>query len=156
MLCIWKIQSFLPVFLLYWAHRTLHWWHFWPPNVLCAFSPPTSSSSVCYSFTGFWHYQVSQAVSHKTDACFPSADPKSKWLPMLLTVNRGFPWPPPGVWWICLSGSQDSGKQFTYCSQFITKGYDMGYRWRDFFGGPVAKMPCSQWRELGFSPWSGN
>ena len=27
---------------------------------------------------------------------------------------------------------------------------------RDFPGGPVAKMPCSQWRRPGFDPWSGN
>ena len=26
----------------------------------------------------------------------------------------------------------------------------------DFPGGPMAKTPCSQHREPGFSPWSGN
>ena len=27
---------------------------------------------------------------------------------------------------------------------------------RNFPGGPVAKTPCSQYRGLGFGPWSGN
>ena len=27
---------------------------------------------------------------------------------------------------------------------------------KDFPAGPVAKSPCSQYRGLGFDPWSGN
>ena len=97
------LTSFLPVSLLYYSQKTLH---FWAPNVCKLFPTPSNSltPAACSTISQFWHCVLGdslrhcrlRAQSHKTDHSPPAIPPtttsdtscKLRFSPVLLTNYR--------------------------------------------------------------------
>ena len=128
---------FFPVSLLYSSHKTLHFWHFWSPNV-GGVSPTTRRSLwhqlVHYNLTQFCHYvpRVNiqshrlPAQSHRTPTWTSDPSHKPRLSPVLLTnwVEIGDSNSP-------FLGSINLPEQFTALRETLTYMYQFikGYRW---------------------------